>query len=110
MSVDYEDPDFIPHITDKILDSWTEKGLITFSQLLSSNTISSYKVIATKHAVGSKIFFKYLQVRRYISKYIEEYKSNNDLFQYISQDRNKDKRNLSKIHKILQKFNTTKNK
>ena len=100
-----EDPDFTPNITDKILDYWAEKGLVKCSQLLSNHTINSYEVIATKYASDCKHVFKYSQVRSYINKYIEEYKSSNELFQYMNRDRNKDKGSLSKIYKILQKFN-----
>ncbi len=66
------DPDFIPNRSDKVLDCWASKWLVTYSQLLTENTINSFEMTASKYELDQKHFFKYLQVRSYLMKHLEE--------------------------------------
>ena len=76
------DPDFIPNRSDKILQYWAGKGLISFSQFLTENTINTCEAMTSRY--GQKHFFKYLQIS-YIKKNSEEEKKENELLQYLVQ-------------------------
>lgn len=57
------DPDFIPGRSDKILQCWAGKGLVTFSQLFEKDIISAFNEVADRYDLEQKHFFKYLQIR-----------------------------------------------
>lgn len=48
------DPAFKPKITDKILDCWANKGLVTYLQLITKQSKNSYAVIASRYELDQK--------------------------------------------------------
>ena len=109
------DPDFIPNRSNKILQSWIGKGLISFSRFLTENTINTYEAMASMYDLEPKHFFKYLRIRSYIKKNSEEEKNGNELLQYLVKNRNQSRMKLSRIYIVRRKslkenFETTQSK
>ncbi len=43
---------FFPNRSDKVLNCWASKGLVTYSQLLTENAINSFEIIASKYELA----------------------------------------------------------
>lgn len=45
------DPDFIAHVSDKILELWANEGLILFSQFFNKNTVDTYETLIARYSL-----------------------------------------------------------
>lgn len=97
-------PQFKPNQMDNILKVWSSKGLQIYSQLLLKNELNSFEAISNRFNLAQSNFYKYLQLRNYISNLHkrEGKQKQHPLTKFMTQNYNMNTKNpLSKIYKIL---------
>jgi len=97
------DPDFLPKKMDRTLEEWAAKGLQTYSQMITNNTIDTFETLVTRFTTPHNNFFKYLQIRSYLNKKQREEQScgTHGLLDLISKNRDSKNSKISKLYKIL---------
>lgn len=102
------DPEFEPNKTDNILQEWAVKGLKIFLQMLTNDTIQSFETLVAKYRIPQRNFYKYLQVRAYLLKFLrtQANKETHPLIHFLIKSHKMTPKNtLSKVYKILQNNN-----
>lgn len=63
-----DNPEFLPSGWDATFKRWSDKGLIIIDQLFKGSTLHSFSDLKEKFMLSSRDFFRYLQIRNYITK------------------------------------------
>ncbi len=65
-----DNPEFLPSRWDATFKRWSDKGLIIIDQLFNGSTLHSFSDLKKKIMLSSH-FFRYLQIRNYITNHKE---------------------------------------
>lgn len=63
-----DNPDFPPGVMDYNFRMWVNKGISTLHKLLEGSTMMSFSQLKRKYDIEQQDFFRYLQVRNFVTK------------------------------------------
>lgn len=66
---------FKPSVMDNTFDSWVKGGVLTIGHLFINNSFASFDQLISKFSIPRSHFFKYLQIRNFISTSISSFPS-----------------------------------
>ncbi len=65
---------FTPALSDRIFQSWNNKGLSTFNELYTDGRFASFDHLLSKYGPSHSHFYRYLQTRHYVQQAFSDYR------------------------------------
>lgn len=81
------DSEFKPNQLDLQFKNWSHKGINVYCKILDKNGLQSFQTLQEKYGLGKSDFFRYLQLRQYLSSKVtkEINTQSNEIINLISQ-------------------------
>lgn len=100
---------FTPSIIDTAFNCWEEKGLATLKDLYSNNSFMSFQQIREKYNIPNTHFFRYLQIRSFMSSNTSDFPSlpTESLLDIILKNCPLSKNNIVLIYSLISSQNLT---
>lgn len=68
-------PTFPPSILDNTFNLWMNRGIHTIGELYINGIFASFAQLQSKYNIPGSSFFRYLQIRNYVRKYLQNFET-----------------------------------